>query len=206
MRIVCCSDIHGQYQNLSVPDGDVFVFAGDFSGGRGSLHDLQVFDAFLSSLPHKHKVVIAGNHDFIFERDKDAKRYLTNVIYLEDSSCEIDGVKFYGSPYTPEFFNWAFNLRRGLPLELKWKQIPCDTNVLITHGPPYGILDEVWYQNQGCVELLGRIQQLSNLKLHCFGHIHPGFGQVKKGNVLFVNAAVCDDGNNLIHQPIVIDL
>jgi Icc-related predicted phosphoesterase len=207
MRLVCCSDIHGQYTGLNVPDGDVFIFAGDLSRGTGTIRELQVFNLFLDSLPHKHKIVIAGNHDRPLERDKKAgETFLSSAAYLEDKACIIDGIKFYGSPWQPWFYNWAFNLPRGKPLQDKWVKIPSDTNVLITHGPPAYIMDEVGGQNQGCVDLLERVKQLPMLKVHCFGHIHPGFGVVKKDGVVFANVSICDDGYNLIHQPTVIDI
>ncbi len=135
--------------------------------------------------------------------------------YLENSSLVIDGVKFYGSPYQPEFFNWAFNLPRGYALKQKWAQIPLDTNVLITHGPPYGMLDMVvdnkYNQgrdlHQGCEELIEKVIDLKDLKLHCFGHLHLNGGQKQTiDGKVFVNAAICDEAYNPVNKPIVVDI
>ena len=93
-------------------------------------------------MPHPDKIVIAGNHDFCFERDpRHCVRLLTNAVYLQDSAVVVRGLKFCGSPWQPWFCDWAFNLRRGQPLREKWDLIPSDTDVLITHGPPQGIND-----------------------------------------------------------------
>jgi Icc-related predicted phosphoesterase len=101
------------------------------------------FDDWLGTLPHKHKIVICGNHDLCFEDNpKEARKLMKNAHYLEDETIEIEGLKFYGSPWQPEFHNWAFNLNRGEEIKKKWDLIPNDTDVLITHGPPYGILDK----------------------------------------------------------------
>ena len=130
----------------------------------------------LFQLPYKHKIVIAGNHELGWDSDtKDLKNELTNCTYLEDSSVEINGLKIYGTPYQPEFGRWAFNLERGQECLDKWDQIPSDTDILITHGPPLGFGD----QNKrnvrcGCVELLHSVQQRIKPKYHIYGHIHEG--------------------------------
>jgi Icc-related predicted phosphoesterase len=122
----------------------------------------------------------------------------------------IDGLKIYGSPWQPRFFDWAFNLNRGPEMAEKWKLIPDETNILITHGPPNGILDEVprayGSENAGCEELRKRIQDLPDLKLHVFGHIHCGYGMHKEAGVTFINASNCDESYKPSQPPIVIDL
>src|SRR5690606_11518487 len=136
-------------------------------------------------LPHKRKIFVAGNHDWLFEKDDDRARGLLDpgISYLQDSSTEIDGLKIYGSPWQPRFFDWAFNLNRGREMAEKWAMIPDEIDILITHGRPHGILDLVprqgWNENTGCEELRKRVEQLSHLgrlKLHVFGHIHCGYG------------------------------
>ena len=121
---------------------------------------LKIFSRGFHHLPHKHKIFVAGNHDWLYETNNRFARLLTanfNIKYLQDSSVEIEGLKIYGSPWQPRFFDWAFNLMRGAELAEKWKLIPDDTDILITHGPPNGILDEVprkyWIENTGCEEL-----------------------------------------------------
>jgi len=209
VRLVCFSDSHG-HANLSIPDGDVLIFAGDYSAGRGSIQETLKFGQFIESLPHKHKIIVAGNHDFPIQKDVSVvKLFIPNAIYLQDNEVVIENIKFYGSPYSPEFGHWAFNLPRGKHLHDKWAQIPDDTNVLITHGPPHGILDEVSYSGDrvGCWDLLDRANKLANLKCHLFGHIHEQSNQIAKvRNRIFANVSICDDNYNVIHNPVVIDL
>lgn len=214
MRIVCISDTHNCNEEIAVPDGDVLIHAGDATT-VGSVEQLRAFNRWFAVLPHKHKVFVAGNHDWLFEKDNDLARRLLDpsIVCLQDSSAEIDGLKIYGSPWQPRFFDWAFNLNRGYELAEKWSLIPDDIDVLITHGPPYGILDLVprqgWDENTGCEELRKRVEQIAangRLKLHVFGHIHCGYGVHDEFGVKFVNASTCDEQYNATQPPIVIDL
>jgi len=163
MKLVCISDTHSLHRRmLEIPDGDVLIHAGDCLGA-GTLDNVEDLNDWLGTLPHKHKIVIAGNHDWVFQEAPDfAREALTNATYLEDSGTEIEGVRFWGSPWTPTFVDWAFMLDRGQLLHDRWMQIPEDTDVLITHGPPKGIGDESSLgfrcQNVGCVDLLHRIE------------------------------------------------
>ncbi|AMV23635.1 Calcineurin-like phosphoesterase superfamily domain protein [Gemmata sp. SH-PL17] len=189
MRIVCISDTHGWHDRADVPEGDVLVHAGDITR-HGSLKDVEDFDRWLGTLPHKHKIVICGNHDWCFqETPMEARVRLTNATYLEDSGCEIEGLKFYGSPWTPCFSDWAFMLPRGSELAAKWAQIPNGLDVLITHGPSEGILD----RNRtgeccGCRDLLYRVLEVKP-RLHVFGHIHEAAGRADIAGTIFLNAS-----------------
>ncbi|MDH3198719.1 MAG: metallophosphatase domain-containing protein [Candidatus Krumholzibacteria bacterium] len=189
MELVLLSDTHGRHGEVEIPNGDVLIHAGDFGAWFGTMEELEEFNDFLGQLPHAHKIVVAGNHDFCFERaNADARKALTNAHYLQDESLEIDGVKFYGSPWQPEFLNLAFNLRRGEPLRRKWEMVPPDTDVLITHGPPHGIGDETLDGlHVGCEELLLRVKQVKP-RVHVFGHIHEGRGKYEIEGTVFVNA------------------
>jgi Icc-related predicted phosphoesterase len=192
-----------------VPDGDVLIHAGDCLGA-GTLNNVEDLNDWLGTLPHRHKIVIAGNHDWVFQEAPEfAKDALTNAIYLEDSGVEIEGGRFWGSPWTPTFQNWAFMLDRGQALHDLWKQIPDDTDVLITHGPPKGIGDEASMmfkcQNVGCVDLLHRIERL-RLKAHIFGHIHEGYGEYILGGTRLVNASICTVRHEPTNPPIVLDI
>jgi len=144
MQILTLSDTHGLHRRIGkIPDADVVIHAGDISN-VGEEHQVEDFLKWFSALPHQHKIFIAGNHDFFFERETTSyiqKFIPENVIYLNDSACEINGVNFWGSPITPEFMNWAFNRKRGNEIAKHWKLIPKNTDVLITHGPPFGKLD-----------------------------------------------------------------
>lgn len=208
MRIVCISDTHSLESLLApLPEGDILVIAGDFTN-QGNAFDIKFFSQWLKRQPFKHKLVIAGNHDTSFEYDPYmARPLLKNCTYLEDSGVTIEGLLFYGSPWQPEFMNWAFNLPRGEQLQAKWDMIPQNTDILITHCPPYGILDYANFSGAhvGDKDLLKRVMSIKP-KLHVFGHIHEGYGTLIKDRVTFVNAAICDEKNNVKNKPIVIDI
>lgn len=177
MKLTFISDTHSKHDAIKLGRGDVLIHCGDISK-NGSLEDIKRFAAYLKKQEFSHKLVIAGNHDFCFEDERkfEAEDILKQcgIIYLNDSGVEIDGMKFWGSPVQPEFFNWAFNRRRGEEIKKYWDLIPNDTDILITHGPPFEILDECADgQKVGCEDLLNRIQKLK-LKVHAFGHIHEG--------------------------------
>jgi len=219
MRIVCLSDTHCLQNNFKVPDGDVLVHAGDFCR-TGDEREVHKFAKWIHGLPHRWKVVVAGNHDWLFQKQPElARAYLEpDVIYLQDSGCEIEGLKFWGSPWQPWFMDWAFNLpRRGQKLRDVWDKIPLDIEVLITHSPPYGVLDRVRPSESGagqnlgpsrplgCEELANRLQAVRP-KLHIFGHIHDGYGMLQLGETTYVNACICDESYRPIHPAITIDL
>lgn len=188
MRIVCVSDTHGFHRYTEVPPGDILIHGGDCTL-RGSLEDVEEFNYWLGTLPHTHKVVIAGNHDWCFqEQPAEARARITNAIYLEDSGCEIAGLKFYGSPWTPLFCDWAFMLAET-ELADKWKLIPHGLDVLITHGPPHGILD-LTNRNEraGSFTLLQRAYEVKP-RLHVFGHIHEAAGRSDIDGTTFLNAS-----------------
>ena len=192
MKFTVISDTHRKHGDIEVGSGDVLLHCGDFSG-RGTKAQIIDFNEWLGTLNFKHKIVIAGNHDFLFEREPElARSLITNATYLEDAAIEIEGLKIYGSPWQPWFFDWAFNLNRGQDLADKWALIPEDTDILMTHGPPHGIGDLTSRgERAGCEDLLSRINELS-VKYHCFGHIHEDSGQWKIGETTFINASNCD--------------
>lgn len=214
-RIVCLSDTHNNHENIIVPDGDILIHAGDATN-RGTEAEVEDFLIWYSALPHRHKIYVAGNHDWLYENENLRARFLTahyGITYLQDSSVKIDGLKIYGSPWQPRFFDWAFNLNRGAEMAEKWKLIPADIDILITHGPPNGVLDEVprkfFIENTGCEELRKKVEAiaaLGRLKLHVFGHIHCGYGTQDFFGVRFINAANCDEEYNPTQPPIIIDL
>lgn len=205
MRLVCISDTH--LKQVEVPDGDVLVHAGDFTG-RGSLTEIHQFNVWLSRLPHQHKVVIAGNHDFGFQTDPAlSKSILSNAIYLQDEMLNIEGKLFYGSPWQPWFHNWAFNLpRRGEELQRRWSSIPENIDVLITHGPPFGILDKTDRgEPVGCELLRAELDRVKP-KVHVFGHIHEDYGQFVQNETRFINASTCNLQYKAVNPAVVIDL
>lgn len=209
-KIICLSDTHNCNEQISVPEGDILIHAGDATI-NGTADEIGSFNKWFTNLPHKCKIFVAGNHDWLFETDHDRARSLLSneIIYLQDNFVKIEGLKIYGSPWQPRFFEWAFNLNRGAELAEKWKLIPEDTDILITHGPPFGILDEVprrfWIENSGCEELRKRVETIRP-KLHVFGHIHCGYGMTEQFGVKFVNASNCDEEYKPSQLPIIINL
>jgi Icc-related predicted phosphoesterase len=209
VRIVCISDTHRLHKKLSIPECDVLVHAGDI-GVEDNIKHLIDFNTWLESLDYiPHKVVIPGNHDLEVESSPlTAKAMMQGkgIHFLIDEEVIIDGVKFYGSPWQPWFHDWAWNEQRGEPLRRIWAKIPTDTDVLITHGPPYGILDEVIYggKSVGCEELRKRVLEVQP-KLHIFGHIHEGYGYFSEGKTQYVNASILSHDGPL-NPPQVIEL
>lgn len=193
LRIVAVGDTH-TFENFipDVPDGDIFVHVGDFCRS-GSLAELECAIEWVKALPHRHKVTIAGNHDVCIAEQRNASLELfgDSIVYLEDSGLTIEGVRFWGSPWQPEFCNWAFNLPRGLPLAEKWSLIPKETDVLITHGPPYGFGDRVNDDERlGCQDLIQAVRNVRPL-LHLFGHIHEDGGYWFDDPIAFANVTSC---------------
>ncbi len=208
VRIVCISDTHGHHAKLSVPNGDILIHAGDFMAFGDTPKEIVDFSHWLGKQPHRHKVVIAGNHDLMFERHPGAARgLLDNVIYLENSGAELMGLKFWGSPVQPEFNNWAFNVARGAAIRRYWQMIPKGTDVLVTHRPPFGVLDQSHPSTAhlGCEELAKAVEQIRPA-LNVFGHIHGGHGQVTANGTRFVNASVVNETYHTIHDPQVIEI
>ena len=202
MKIITISDTHGKHNYFSdkLPEGDIIIHAGD-STPRGSQEDIEEFLRWFGDLEYDMKILIAGNHDWDFERHPDHYQNLFDsygVTYLNDSGCKYKGLKIWGSPVQPEFGRWAFNrARTESSIGKHWKLIPDDTDILITHGPPALILDVTQrsHENAGCGLLWYRIQQVKP-SLHIFGHIHEGRGVVidkKNGSpVTYNNASALD--------------
>ena len=205
IKLVCLSDTHSRHENVHIPAGDILVHAGDFTR-NGDLIELEQFNQFLGQLPHPHKIVIAGNHDFCCEKlPQLSRRILTNCIYLQDEAVVVRGIKFYGAPWQPWFCHWAFNLPRGEKLRAKWELIPEDTDVLITHGPPQGYMDQDLQQKSvGCEELLARVN-IIRPRLHVFGHIHENAGIAKNQYTTFINASICDYYYAPVNPPVVVE-
>ena len=213
VNLVCISDTH-TYEKFPIPEGDILLHSGDISF-RGTFVEMNRAMKWLGSLPHKHKVFVCGNHDWLGETDPLLMEELAKengVIYLNDSGVELMGLKIWGSPVQPEFCNWAFNRKRGEEIARHWAKIPDDTQVLVTHGPPKDILDWVdrgdgSREYVGCEELRKRVDQLSNLRLHSFGHIHCAAGEyVDPNGKLFVNAAICTEEYHPIQKSHVVIL
>lgn len=206
MKICAIADLHGKFWKIKIPVTDVLVVAGDLDAYQYQ-SELEDFNKWLSKVPCKYKIVIAGNHDGFIDRTPicGVREILNNGIYLENSGCEIKGVKFWGAPYTNVFGKWFFMLPEPMLTE-EWNKIPIDTDILITHGPPDGILDftQIGQENVGSVSLRERIKKIKP-KLHIFGHIHEGYGTKVKDGTTYINCSVMDLNYSLENKPIVIN-
>mmetsp|Transcript_29808 Transcript_29808/g.83285 ORF Transcript_29808/g.83285 Transcript_29808/m.83285 type:complete len:303 (+) Transcript_29808:45-953(+) len=235
IRVVCISDTHSKHTTIKkIPEGDILIHAGDFSN-TGYEKELDEFGKFFAGLPHKHKVIIAGNHDLSldvedyvkvhrkrFHRNRpefDAQacrdRFTSNPGYhfLENDSTVIEGLKIHGSPQSPWFCDWAFGPERGPDIQKYWDRIPDDTDILVTHGPPLGYGDLCYPNNNraGCYNLLRRVERVKP-KYHIFGHIHEGYGAYTNAKddtdpgTIFINASTATYNYRMTNPPIVFDM
>ncbi|AEE54168.1 metallophosphatase domain-containing protein [Haliscomenobacter hydrossis] len=207
MRFVAISDTHGKH-NFELPEGDVLLHAGDVSS-RGLKTEVQRFLDWFSSLDYAYKIFIAGNHDFFFEEASTAEIQAMippELIYLNDSGVEIAGIHIWGSPIQPWFYDWAFNRQRGPAIQKHWDLIPSNSDIVITHGPVFGIHDHtVSGLPVGCEDLLPVIQRIEP-KVHLCGHIHEAYGSRQVGETLYLNASILDVRYTIANPPIVFDV
>lgn len=217
MKILCLSDTHGMHHKIQLPDLsdiDIITHTGDFSS-TGDEISIDHFLCWFSDLPVKHKLLVAGNHDKYVMHYNDRfkiKCAVLGVTYLQDSGCEIGGIKFFGSPWVNKFYNWAF-MAYEKDLSKIYKLIPKDTQVLLSHGPAQGYLDfvpRIGGGHVGSLALRNKVKRLKDLKYHVFGHIHCGAGileiETKSNKYTAVNASILDDNYRITNQPIVIEI
>lgn len=224
-RFVCFSDTHGLHDDIPAnhrPPADVLLHAGDFSN-TGEFKEVKSFADWLEAYPCAHRVVIAGNHDVTFHEEyyqstgarrfharhpyncRKVKACLAKSIYLEDAAAEVCGYSIYGSPWQPEFCDWAFNLPRGVQCREKWDLIPQSTDILITHGPPYRYGDLTYHNGRaGCEDLLVAIRDRF-IPVSLSGHIHEGYGCMADDATLYINASTCTHDYAPANPPIVFD-
>jgi Icc-related predicted phosphoesterase len=206
-------------QIKNIPAGDVLIHTGDHSF-KGTFKEMLQCIYWLEKLDFKKIIIILGNHELGVEDDMNPllellERLSGKIVLLHDSAYEYEGVKFYGSPWQPWFYDWAWNFPErddGTIAKATWAKIPDDTNVLLTHGPPRGIGDKVlaqnghWDDRVGCSHLLERVLQLKDLKVHAYGHIHEAYGLRKKHGIIFSNGSICTRDYKPTNEPIVIDI
>lgn len=227
MKTWIISDTHGREQELDVPEVDMVIHAGDAGQNRSPvINKNQVLDffAWYHSLNIKYKIYVPGNHDTSLEAGLiNLGDIPSSIIFLNHQATEIEGMKFFGSPYTPKFgTGWAYNSSKKELQEL-WKDIPKNTDILITHGPPKGVLDLTQYDTRpnadgtaffqcGCAELLKTVKRIKP-KLHIFGHIHdetecpnPGILKITGLETTFINACVLNLRYELANNGIILDL
>lgn len=211
MKIWCFADSHGLHSKLKVPENiDMAIFAGDAGTYKNPyINQAGVLDfiEWFESLKIKNKIWIAGSHDTSIEYGLiNPKELCKTSVYLEHESKEIGGIKIFGSPWTPWFYDWAFNIPPDSE-EDKWQEIPRDTDIIVTHGPCRGILDVVSFDNKhvGDEKLLQKVQEIKP-HYHISGHIHQNSGIIQGNPTTFVNAAVVDDKYKLVNNGIIIEI
>lgn len=208
LKFVAISDTHGRHKSVRLPAGDVLLHAGDITY-KGERSETENFLTWFAQQPFEHKIFIAGNHDFFFERK--SKTEIDSLIphgvhYLKDSGISINGIHVWGSPVTPWFYDWAFNRRRGVDILKHWSLIPANTNLLITHGPAFGILDTVINDTRvGDKDLLQKISEVKPA-VHLCGHVHESYGKQKRGTTKHINASVLNEKYELVNAPVVFEL
>ncbi len=204
MKIVIISDTHGLHNSLILPKGDIIIHGGDITD-HGTKEEVINFLNWYSNLEYSSKIFIGGNHDiYLDENPVDLLEILpSSVTYLRNNSIEIEGIKIWGSPITPDFMDWAFGKRRE-DMKEHWKYMPDEIDILVTHTPPHKILDKSGdLKSLGCKDLLQKVKELKP-KFHIFGHIHASYGQLKEGETEFINGSNLDSYRGLINPPIVI--
>ena len=216
MKICCISDTHGKHHKLDLSQfkTDILVHAGDFTRSSKSQTEVIVFLEWFEAQDFKYKILIAGNHEIMIEKDPDwfwevLKRF-PGITYLENSSTTIDGIKIFGSPCSNSFGNWAF-MHNDSGLSRIWDEIPSDIHILISHGPAYGSGDLVNNTfsadpHVGSKSLTARKKELTELILHISGHIHEGYGVTQTGDCTNISASVLNERYKLVNDPIVIEI
>lgn len=210
MRLVAISDVHEQWHNLIIPSCDILISAGDYSY-QGRPEVVRDFHMWLDEQPATHIISVQGNHETWVEKNfieakAIAQKECPDIHFIDEGLVEIDGLKIYGSAVTPFFGNWAWN-KHPHEIGAHWDKIPDNTDILISHGPPYNILDICPDGSKvGCYQLFSKIQQLKNLKVHIFGHIHHSAGSKYFNNVRYYNASICTETYKPLNPVTVIDL
>lgn len=218
MIITVISDSHGKHNEITqdLPGGDLLLHAGDISS-MGYQHEVQQFCKWFNNVDnYDHKIFIAGNHDWGFQNNVEKIMEIVNsyktVDYIQDETISVGNdekmVNIYGSPWQPEFYNWAFNLpKNGDELAEKWGAIPNTTDILITHTPAFGVLDTVagkMWDNLGCQLLTDKIKTIKP-KIHLCGHIHSGYGYFFDGDTHFLNASVLNEAYQYTNKPLTFE-
>lgn len=207
LRVVCISDTHELHRELSVPFGDLLIHAGDFTFFGKGTRAIKDFNDWLGELPHRHKIVTCGNHEYAFDSNPKLRELITNGTLLLNESVMVGSAKVWASPLTVHY-GGAFGRSNAADRMRAYASIPTDTDILVTHGSPYGVLDSSPADYPGPAgdrklrEAVIRVRP----KLHIFGHVHSGYGVRPTRHTLFVNAALLGWDGSLEKRPIVLEL
>jgi Icc-related predicted phosphoesterase len=220
MKFVFLSDTHMLHNKTVIPECDFLIHSGDATF-QGKFAEMKDFGNWFNKQPAKHKIFVPGNHELVFEKHlPESMNWLkdecSDLHILINDSITIEGIKFHGLSWTPYFCDWAFNGARSFSEAALYRKplmrdmvsnIPNDVEILISHGPPYDILDQLLNgASVGCQDLWSKILDLTKLKIHVFGHIHCAYGEKFINNVKFINASICDEYYSATNKPIIIDL
>jgi Icc-related predicted phosphoesterase len=214
MKICIISDVHNKFNKITIPECDLLISCGDYSF-LGETHEVRNFHKWLNKQKADNMISVQGNHEKGVEKDFNLSKEIAvahcpKVHFIDEGFLEIKGYKIWCSAVTPYFCNWAWNRFRGEDIKKHWDRIPLDIDILVTHGPPYGILDTVSthspIRNLGCEMLANKIKELKNLKLHCFGHIHSSYGSTEKDGVTYINASICTEEYKPLNAPMFFEL
>jgi predicted phosphohydrolase len=206
LRLVLLSDTHQLHREVDVPDGDIFIHAGDFTMFSESMEAVVDFNDWLGQLPHQYKIVVPGNHEFFLEADPSDRFMLDKAIVLINEGTVVEGLRIWGSPVTP-LYGGAFGLSSAKDRKRLYGQIPQDIDVLVSHGPPFGILDTAPISglHEGCHELLDAVLRVRPY-LHVFGHIHTASGVFPTKHTTFVNASRLGPDSDPDKAPFVFEM
>jgi Icc-related predicted phosphoesterase len=197
VKIVFISDVHCKQEELVIPPCDLLVSCGDFSM-LGKQNEVRAFHTWMNRQPAKHLISVMGNHEINVEANFGLSKEIAlevcpRVHFIEEGLIEIEGVKIWCSAHTPEFCDWAYNVPRGYEIKRHWDMIPDNIDILVTHGPPFGVLDTVrGGPHLGCEELIKAVERVKPL-IHAFGHIHDSFGKIEIDGATYINASICDE-------------
>ncbi|MEZ5329862.1 MAG: metallophosphatase domain-containing protein [Verrucomicrobiales bacterium] len=194
------ADTHRKHRELTIPECDILIHCGDFcSFEQEDKKTLDDVDVWFAEAPAKRVVCVGGNHDFLLQR---REFRFSQATFLEDSLVEIDGLSIYGSPWCPDLSGFAYYATEDQLIE-RWRKIPSGIDILITHTPPYGVLDVPTSGNVhlGCPHLHDELRRIQP-RLHVFGHVHASHGVQTEGVTRFVNAAIVGGRNfEVRHAP-----
>jgi Icc-related predicted phosphoesterase len=208
LRILAISDTHELHRDLDrLPESDLLIHGGDWTFFSKRASAIEDFDEWLAEQPVRcRSVLVPGNHEFYREADRSRRMLTSSAIVLIEEAVTVNGLKIWGSPITP-LYGGAFGISDPEKRAAHYATIPSDTHILVTHGPPYGILDGKpgTTEHFGCPELLKAVKRVKPL-LHIFGHVHSGYGILQTPDTTFINASLLGPDGYILNKPVLIDL